>query len=236
MSEANPDESDGMDVVDLEEEFRRQKRLLKAYQKDIRLKIILLLGIYGELDLPTLSDITQKSKPTILRHINVLIEEGFVQGPYHKNPDKQPGNLKRNYYKLIPEQLRPIDITQLSVEKDPKVLADLLRLYSEGNRIVNLMIRAIGQMFTAYAENLQRNVEEVEGNLEELRKLADPNRPIFNLHFFSEEKWGEVQKLVQSFYTELIALMKEDKGNKKPLTLGFLLLPLRELIELESRL
>ena len=209
--------------------------LIEAYSKSIRFDIIIYLLIYKELDLPVLSEMLNKSKPTVLRHINRLVELGIVSPPYHVDPDRQPGDKKRNYYRLMPRAVKILNTRELKNEKDLKKLANAVKAYSDIYESGYWILKGIIELIKVYGLNLKKEGASRSSNYEQLKELLEEEFPLFRLHFFNEIQFEKFQELLQNLHAGLNEIAEQDDGSERPYLYVEIVLPVKKLIEMKHR-
>lgn len=201
-------------VKELEDSFYRQMKIL---QDPITFKVYLLLLTYNELSLVELTQKVGKSKPTVFRHVQKLIEADFVT---ESREEKVRGSILAKFYRpkmdnFAPKNpFMPDQLQSLSNE-------DRIRFYREICRATGVSINFIKSAL----DELQIYLDQKP--VEEIPDFIMAPDIILNLQFLPEKaynKWFEgYQKFMMEFFQSMQAeILNPDIERPYALILGVL--------------
>ncbi|MFW9915523.1 MAG: ArsR/SmtB family transcription factor [Candidatus Thorarchaeota archaeon] len=220
------------DITELSDKTKQVLANLEVYKSEIRLNIIILLLINEELSLGEIADFLQKSKPTISRHMKVLIELGLIE-MYNKE-EPQRGNIKRNYYSLNRGKLKFIEIQDAPKFQAPDMQDNLLAWY-ELNQSIFLLLDRINEFINVFGQSLRFLIDH-QTTPESLDQLLHTKMPKVNLRLLTETQYRKFEEKLDNFLLEIKEIVsEEDDDQERPYMFLDILLPIKELITLEGR-
>lgn len=199
---------------ELADNFYQQMKIL---QDPITFKIFLLLLTYNELSLVDLTQKVGKSKPTVFRHVQKLIEANYVT---ESREEKVRGSILAKYYRpkmdnFTPKNpIRPDTLQSLSNE-------DRIRFYREICRAIGVSIHFIKSAL----DELQAYLDKK--SVDEIPEFVVAPDISLSLQFLTEnayKKWVEgYQKFMMEFFQSMQAeLLHPDNERPYALILGIL--------------
>ncbi|MFX1513491.1 MAG: ArsR family transcriptional regulator [Promethearchaeota archaeon] len=206
--------------------------ILEAYESETRLNIIVLLLINQELSLGEIAFYLKKSKPTILRHIQILIDLGLVK-VFNKD-EVQRGNIKRNYYSLIRDKDDLFDREKFARLEAQSTRERILALY-EYNQSIYLLLGRMTKFIDIFGKNL-KFLADHQPNTVDLDWLLEKKMPEVNFRMFSDNQFKKFEKVFIKFLDEVEEIEKEDDDSEKPYMFLDLVFPIQYLIELERKI
>jgi DNA-binding transcriptional ArsR family regulator len=217
MSESNQNtENDQSKAVQLELEKTFYLKM-KLLQDPITFKIFLLLLTYNELSLVELTQKVGKSKPTVFRHLQKLIEANYV---IESREEKVRGSILAKYYRPKLDNFSP----------SHAMAPDQLQLLPTSEKI--RFYREICQATNVTINFIKSALDELQLYLENKPAEEIPNFVLapdisLSLNVLSEkayQKWLEIyQKAMMEFYqTMQPELMNPDTEKPYALMLGIL--------------
>ncbi|TFG01859.1 MAG: ArsR family transcriptional regulator [Promethearchaeota archaeon] len=230
-----------MKNLDKNSSSEQKNELLNAFNfvdlviSDLKMKILLNLLIAEELSLTQITNKLDKSKPTIHRHLKKLIKNKVVEVSKEK---KVRGSIKAKYYKLADDFQASINPYRRSIlskihdfdteDIDIEEVVKLIRFYI---LIILKPLKTLNQI-------LDSNEKDGFGRKYRINTLIKNLEPSLEVMFFSEKQHEEILELLNSFYSRLKEIIKDDDENntEKPYYLSFFTLKLKELLELENRI
>ncbi|MFQ5980890.1 MAG: ArsR family transcriptional regulator [Candidatus Heimdallarchaeota archaeon] len=220
-----------MPTAILSDETKQVLNRLEAYKSEIRLNIIILLLINEELSLSDIADFLQRSKPTITRHMKILIELGLVK-VYNKE-EIQRGNIKRNYYSLDRRKLNFIDIHAFAKIQASNTLENLLAWY-ELNQSIFLLLERVTDFINIFGQNLRFLIDH-QTVPESLDQLLAMKMPKVNIRLLTESQYRKFEELLEKFLLDISELVSDEEDDlERPYMFLDILLPIKELLTLRS--
>lgn len=208
-------------LKEIEEKFISK---IKIMQDPLTFKVFLLLLTYNELSLVELTQKVGKSKPTVFRHVQKLIEANFVQ---ESREEKVRGSILAKFYRPKLENFAPsyaLSPERLQAFSDE----ERLRLYKEICMVTGVTVNFI-----------KSALDELQLYLDTKPKEEIPNYILapditLSLNMLSEKayhKWIEIyQKAMMEFFQTMQAeLMNPDI--EKPYTIMLGILPAKKMYD-----
>ncbi|NHJ84401.1 MAG: hypothetical protein FK734_03005 [Asgard group archaeon] len=207
----------------------RVDKILDCLQNTLDFEILMYFVIYHELTLSKVEEmIPHKSRPTVYRHIQNLLEAGLIKEVREK---KVRGRIPAKIYQLSMEafnllpRITPEQLERMS-EKEKQRLYEVVRkaLYPT----ISFMENALQRMF-----NYLQLLRPLPKN--ELYEVFEHPEFHLNLNFFSEEQYqlyiDEFQKFAQSLVPKILSLEEQHPEANKPFIYFTGLLPMRKIID-----
>ncbi|MFX0092250.1 MAG: hypothetical protein ACFFBD_10850 [Candidatus Hodarchaeota archaeon] len=217
-----------------------QKNILEGYQHDFRLTLLMLLMVYRELSLTQISNLSKRSKTTIVRHTNKLIELGLIES-YTKVNEKRAGNLKRKYFRIVKDYAQPPEdgiISDLFRSIDPEDLPNTILKVCNAQKALFFIVQSITKMSQDLYQKLVDSVSQYPSNEISLRiplqNLLNPPEelPDAFLYFLSETQFQKYTNLKSEFESRLKDIMDEDIGSERPYLIVDLSIPIKKLLDI----
>ncbi|MFW9923943.1 MAG: hypothetical protein ACFFDW_11720 [Candidatus Thorarchaeota archaeon] len=204
-------------------------KVLNCLQNPLDFELMMYFLIYRELSLSQLEEmISYKSRPTVYRHIQNLLEAGIIT---ESREEKVRSNIKAKYYEINPNAMNILphysleQITKMSVKEKNRLYENIREaLYPTINFMENILSRMID-----YLKILKPHPES------ELLEEFDKMDFHLNLNFLSEKQYQffmeEFQKFMMSCIPKIIE--EEQKNPTAEKTYIYLtgLLPIRKMID-----
>ncbi|MFW9995883.1 MAG: winged helix-turn-helix domain-containing protein [Candidatus Odinarchaeota archaeon] len=203
------------------------KRVVKALDNKVKAMIYLLLSIYNELSTKELAEKLEKSKPTVLRNIQDLIDMEFIQVREDYN---KPGKYPMRLYSLNTATftVKGQDFRS-SMEKE----LGFALVYNDYRLGWYYLLKFIVDSSIDYLARLRK---EVEKNLEDSTEIGELMKDnLGHLGFYYLTKL-QVRKLNEKGFSKLDEIMKEGKKDElNDYLLVQMLLPVKRLVEMRTK-
>jgi hypothetical protein len=217
--------------------------LSEAYGNKIRILIVLVLRIYRELSLAEIENLLKRTKPTIIRHINILIDHELVKSYYaddslfHKG-ETQPGNIKRKYYSLTEKSSQTTSILKgVEYWNDPKKLIELIALSGDTVNTFYLFLSNIFNMIGNYTQKLKQEAETTS-DVKMLKSLLFEKFPFLSIRLFTDDQYMKFKEIYNEFVSGLNEILDEepDSTSQRPFMYIDARIPIKSLIDSEGKL
>jgi hypothetical protein len=229
--------------TDTQTSIDRSFDLTEAYGNKIRILIVLVLRIYRELSLAEIENLLNRTKPTIIRHINILIGHELVKSYYandslfHKG-ETQPGNIKRKYYSLTEKSSQTTSLLK-GVEhlNDPQKLTDLIVLSGDTVNTFYLFLGNIFNMIENYTQKIKQEAETTN-DVKILKSLLFEKFPFLSIRLFTDDQYMKFKEIYNEFASELNEILEEepDSTSQRPFMYIDARIPIKSLIDSEGKL
>lgn len=208
---------------------RELETVLECLQNDLDFEILMYFIIYRELTLSKIEElIPHKSRPTAYRHIQNLLEAGFI---FEAREEKVRGHIKAKIYQLAPNalnlfpQLTLEEINAMSREEKDRTYQTIRKaMYPTIHFMENLL-----EKMSSYLQILKPLPEK------ELLETFDQQDFHLNMNFFSEKQHqlylSEFQKFMQTFVPKLLEEEKNNPEAKRTYAYIHGLLPIRKMLD-----
>ena len=128
--------------IPIEEQIQKLMEFPKN-MSEIRIQIIIMLLIFTELSLTQFSALLQKTKPTMLYHLDILIDKGYVIAKNQKKADK---GKRGKYYRAHPSFYKFVGVSTDFLETLPLDQAEKLCL-TRNKYLSSFSFKMISQLF-----------------------------------------------------------------------------------------
>ncbi len=202
-------------------------KVIRAYQNKSKSQIIHLLYIYYELSTRDLEKLLKKSKPTILRNIEELIELGLVEVREETSPgkyDKRIYKIRSSGHKVAGNKLKD----PLLENPEGALLYNNFQLNNYAN------LKSIVDSTIDYLEKMRIELEKKLDNPAELLKILRDGLGTLHYTYLKSES---VKNFVKGGKGDINEIKKEQVTNKdQPNEYVYiqLLLPIRRMIEIQN--
>ncbi len=202
----------------------RNTNVVKAYGNKVKANILHLLNIYGKLTTIEISDKLVKSKTTILRNIEELIELKIVE---FEEEDGLPGKYPRRKYHLAKGDfsVRGQDFRGF-IDTNPEYILDYNQ-YRQG------MYALANNITTSCINYLQRLRIEFENKIDDPSEILDLQKDNLGSIGFKYLTKNELQ--TKSENQSDPNLLENEEDNKKPYLKMTMVLPIERIVEMETR-
>ncbi len=211
---------------------------LEIFKNKIRLRIFLILTVYGELSLTELSTHMNKSKPALYRHLQIMIELGVIKV---SRQEKVRGSIMAKYYSLEERQTKQLSKEEILATDDPEKRIELVKDISEIYKSAASLFRNSLDLVDPYTAFLEEEVEGAEEKPEKelsLDHLLFDNRLIFHITQLTQEQYLKYLEYYQAFCLKVENMitvdLKSDKLEQRPYYVQTVIMPLKKLLNLES--
>ncbi|TXT67462.1 MAG: hypothetical protein BAJALOKI1v1_90034 [Promethearchaeota archaeon] len=195
-------------MEEIKNKLNQKIQVLKLLNTVTRLRIILVLMVYGKQSLAQLRDKTGKTKATITNHIKKFENLGII----NTSRKDAKGSIDAKVYELIPGfidliKLNPEDINLLS-EEEQKIV---LKFFILRDKWMFEMMRNIFQLLTLYYSELKNqdidfeSKETVESDFEKKEESDSKKDDLFdfkNLEEFKNHYFESIAKYQILFLNE----------------------------------
>lgn len=208
--------------------------LIEAYSNPIRSSIMIYLKMFNRLSLGELAKHLGKSKPTIIRHIDKLIELDLV----HKFIDEeevQPGNIKRYYYELnkeVKHVVSGVKLMNLAKENPEKYTLPMLQLIDTAITRYKLL-EQIAVSTTTYLEKMKVEFEQNVQHPEKFNEIAKDHVGRISFDYINKDVAFD---LIKEGFQVFDTLQKEDEisdSENNPYLYIRALLPILRIMDME---
>lgn len=203
--------------------------LVKALNSKVRLRVILLLFIYQKLSLSDLSEKLKRTKNTVIYHMNLLSEQGFLD----EFDEKINGSIKPiKYYKLNEEFLEAV----FQPFEDPSNLSeeDILE-YSHSVIKWNALLFETIREFLKELNNFYLTNEKEIYQPQQALNFHQQNRTPRDLVPLSENGFNEYLKEYQNFMKKIVSYLEKENREAPDVIRPFLafnaIIPIKTLLE-----
>jgi GTPase SAR1 family protein len=223
--------------------------ILNLSDKDLNLKIVLLLLTYHELSLAQLSNYLGKSKATISRYTRNLIRLGIIKS-YTKKDEVTPGSIDKKYYAFNdqfiynPEVLRfksfdttsGKDITRLQFELRKRLF--LFSLYGELDQLWRNFIQDFPKGREGLTALTFLSLNESKSSEKYINIINTILQASMSLHFITESQYLQLQNLRKEFnekFNQILEKEKEVQSQKEKSYIYIdMILPFLQLMNIEK--
>ncbi len=205
----------------------------------VKLYIIIILLIYSELSLTKLAKVMQKSKSTLVYHLDLLLKEEFIISENKKSSIDQK---RGKYYRLHPDFLGKIDLNTdfldaLSLEEAERIL--LLRNTSMSSFSFKMMSDLMAKVskFYEHFETFYKDKCTTENlNLRKKREILREHSIQYTIHSLTKEAYSEIREIMFEAGSKINKLLDDDSSDEKrtqrhPYLLFKTILPMRDILE-----
>ena len=214
--------------------------LSEVLKSKVRLEIFFLLTVYRELSLTDLSKLANKSKPALHRHLQKLIDSGFVR---ESKEEKVRGSIKAKYYELVTDMIRqvqPINREMLRKTTDPEKRLELLKDLIKMDRSQYFFANASLDFLKRYTEQLEELIKDSPNDID-WESLIDTYQFQQSVFLFSKDTYQTYLESYEELANKVIK-MEEDYETEhgEPPNMQHLVvltyIPVQKLLELERKL
>ena len=204
-------------------------KVMDCLQNELDFEMVMYFVIYKELSLSRLEElILHKSRPTIYRHIQNLLEAELI---IETREEKVRSHIKAKYYQLAPNALSMLP--RITPEKLAKMsIKEKRQLYEEIRETLFPSIKFIQQSLERLADYLRLLRP---GNNDELFTTFDNQDFHLNINFFSDNQYElflvEFSKFMRSFLQKFVAEEQNNHDAKKSYLFTMSLLPIRKMFD-----
>lgn len=214
-------------------EYKNQQKSIEAIIDSLTdqtdFEIFMFLIIHNELSLSELTELIDKSKPTIHRHLQTLMDIGLVA---ESKEELVRGNIPAKYYQAIPSNLHEI----------PRISPNEVEKYSDQQRL-NLFYKIQGMISTTttFANTSINNfidyLSEIENKKESVDSLLKQPDLLINLNFLSKEQFMQWQPIYRNYMKDFIDMLKRTEisspNAEKPYVFFTSVLPFHKIFHAE---
>lgn len=202
----------------------RNYTILKILQDSLSFELFIILLCYNELSLGDLTQKIQRSKSTVFRHVQKLLEAGFI---YESREEKVRGDKLAKYYRPKWDNFSPkMAITPDLMRKLSN--SQLIDLYHEITHSTNATIQFIKSLL----DELQRYLE-TKPNSQIPKYIFTPDISL-SMNLFSEslfQKWQDgYRKFVMDFFQQNQAELV-NPNVQRPYCLVSGILPIKRILD-----
>ena len=209
--------------------------LVEVFKNPLKNKILIYLFVYGELSLTELRDKLRKSKSTVHRHIQDLIQIGFVE---ESKEEKVRGSIKAKFYSIskafikngihygIDDMVR--DSTKIFETGDE----DQIKNYFKMMKTTIKTLKKPLEIMEKYGENISKSINLF--NPEEIQV-----QPLMKMIFLNPKQIKKFKEYLRDFWKKVETLFEEEDNGENgsavnPFYFSFVLLNLKNLLEFEQ--
>ncbi len=210
----------------------------------LRLEILNILQIYGELNITQLSQKVEQSKSTVARHLHSLEKHGIVVARKAREDEYEPGKIPP---KLYQRNLKFFKILQYTISlvpepDDPEKLREFFRRQTKGIKnslsFFKWLLEKTDPLFDKILNQLENN------NLDDAREIwlkyidesTSPALLGIDGRSFNEKYYGEVMEAYEEFmekFTKILIKQNADPEVKdREHTAIFAFLPVKDLYDI----
>ncbi|MBD3213453.1 MAG: helix-turn-helix domain-containing protein [Candidatus Lokiarchaeota archaeon] len=220
------------DTDGIKKQLTQKVEVMKLLNTVTRLRIILILLVYGKQSLAELEEKIGRTKATITHHIKKFEELGIIKTT-RKNAR---GSIDAKVYQLIPEFL---DLIQLSPEElnliegdDQK---DILQFLLLRDKWMFEMIRNIFQLINLFYKDLEFDFVNLNvKDFEQVKKQYFENLVQYDILFLNKEHKDEYNELLKSLKSKLSERREkenDDITNDAPYLIFNSIIPLEDILK-----
>jgi len=205
----------------------------------IRIYIIIILLIFTELSLTKLAKIMQKSKSTLIYHLELLLKEEFIISENKKSTlDQKRGK----YYRIHPDFLAKIDLRTdfleaLSIEEAERIL--LIRntyMTSFSFKMMSELLGKVSKFYQHFPTFYQNKCTSENLNNRKKRKILREHAIQYTIHSLTNEAYSEIREIMFEAGSKINSILDNDsKGEKKtqkhPYLFFKMILPMVDILE-----
>lgn len=205
------------------------EKVMVCLQNELDFEMTMYFIMYKELSLSKLENlIPHKSRPTVYRHIQNLLEAGIIA---EAREEKVRSHIKAKYYKLTPDALSMM----------PRVTSEQLTKMSKNEK--SQLYEKIREALFPTIRFMQQSLERMADYLRLLQPYPDNdlfkafNKQDFhlNLNFFSDSQYKlfqmEYTKFMQAFIPKLLEEEQNNPDAEKSYLFTMAILPIRKIFD-----
>lgn len=237
LSMSNKEEGDQLSlnskVKRLIANLKKRSEVLELINSVPRLRIILLLIIYGKLSLTKLSNLLGRTKSTASHHLKKLDQINILK----TSTKDSRGSIDAKVYELIKEfnPFETLNIAEIELLRDD-LKSQILNLSLENNvRLLKVLKLLYNQVELYYDALESEKPKKAEDTLKQVKKeyLKSPFK--YNLWFVSDQTLEKYQELFNEFKEKLDQLIQTEIDENRDVLRSNLIIhnlfPIQEIIK-----
>ena len=208
--------------------------LVEIFKNPIKNKLLIYLFVYGELSLTELRDKLKKSKSTVHRHLQELIQVGFID---ESKEEQVRGSIKAKYYSISQNFIKNgIHYDMDAMERDSKRIFDsndeetITNFFKMMKTSIKTMKKPL-EIMENYGEAIIKNYNLY--NAEEIQV-----KPLMKMIFLNDTQVTKFKEYLREFWKKVETLFEEGENPEgylgiNPYYFSFAFLNLKKLLEFE---
>ena len=205
------------------------QNIIDSLTNRIDYEIFMQLIIHNELSLSELTELIDKSKPTIHRHAQSLLEAELI---YESKEEIVRGNIPAKFYKANPSKLQAV----------PRITPNHIKDFTDAEkrdllRQIQGMINSTVSFANSSFENFSAYLQELGNDREKLDRFLRYPDLLLNLNFLSKRQFAKWQDLYRDYMMKFLEMMREtetdDDTTRKPYVYFTSMLPFHKIFDVD---
>ena len=201
----------------------------KILKNNIRKDIVLLLNLYNELNVTQISNLLNRSKATVGRHLKTMQEYGVL----NSKEKESKRSINPLYYSMPANSGRMLELIKQEEIDSMKNSKEKIKKFKNSLSIAKVIYKLVEhaiKLIDPFFDHLDSKINEED--IQYLTRYLTWRRQLSVKHIvLAEDDIDEFWKLYEDFNTKLEALSNKKKKKEKTLLFVDSLLPLKEMLK-----
>jgi DNA-binding transcriptional ArsR family regulator len=211
------------------------KSLETLFKYDIRIDLLLLLICHPKLNVTEASNLLNRSKATVSRHLRALMKIGLVQ----RTEVQLKGRINPFYYQIHPVIKRQVEFTKLSIPRDDENRIKFYAINLETMELITMvLIKSLPKLSLIY-DYLGEQFEKGELKADRLFRdyLYKKRKVGFNSILINERHLETFYDLYEEFRAKVNRIIRDDEYDEESHTLMFFdaMIPIEDVVRLSAK-